>query len=116
MNDPWIIYFFASTLFVGLGFWLLHRWITRAFSIWVTIVPAIVFLIIFITPVGVPETTQLAPAWLVVIYETAFGKPEMAQRALKPLYWSLLLCGGVLLSGLLVRRLTRTQQSESTNS
>lgn len=116
MIDPWLIYYIATALFIGLGSWLLHRSLTKTFSIWVTVIPALALLVIFITPVGVPDTSELAPAWLVFLYESAFGEPERAQRALKPLYWSVLLCAGVVLSGFLVHRFTRRPQRASSDT
>lgn len=116
MNDAWLIYLIATALFVGLGSWLLHRSLTKIFSIWITVIPALALLVIFITPVGVPDTSEMAPAWLVFLYESAFGEPERAQRALKPLSWSVLVATCVFLSGYLVYRLTRKRQGASANS
>ena len=38
-----------------------------------------------LTPAAVPETSNLAPAWLVALFEAVFGSQQLAINALRPL-------------------------------
>ena len=112
MINAWTIYFLASLLFTGFGVWLLIRMLSGRIARRYIIATAIALLAILLTPVGVPDTEQLAPAWLVVFYELAFGSQDMVQRALQPLLWATLVITPIIVAAFIGQSLlSRKYQS-----
>ena len=112
MINAWTIYFLASLLFTGFGVWLLIRMLSGRIARRYIIATAIALLAILLTPVGVPDTEQLAPAWLVVFYELAFGSQDMVQRALQPLLWATLVITPIIVAAFIGQSLlSRKHQS-----
>lgn len=99
MISVWMIYTLASIALVAIISWILYSRPLFKFAGVKTIVFIAMFLLVaLLTPMAVPETNELAPAWLATCYEMLLGQKGIAFRGLIPLYWTL----GVSLTGLVI--------------
>ncbi len=62
---------------------------------------------VLLTPAAVPETSNLAPAWLVALFEAVFGSQQLAINALLPLSVGLVAFFAALVVLLFIRRRRR---------
>ncbi|MBT8140428.1 MAG: hypothetical protein KJP25_11745 [Gammaproteobacteria bacterium] len=77
----WNVYLLSLLTICSLGFWLTRRWWH-----WATRLAACIALAIPLAlPATVGDTAERAPAWVIALFEFAFGSEEAARAAALPL-------------------------------
>ncbi len=105
-TSVWVLYSVAAVAFV-IVFW---RWIDFIQSRSLRVVLSCSVLVLLVSPVAVPGTDNLAPAWLVALFELALGRTVVAQNAIRPALIILAITYAVLLL-LLLRKLYLRRQT-----
>ncbi|MDB2410543.1 hypothetical protein N9W57_07980 [Pseudomonadales bacterium] len=98
--NVWILY--ASTAVAILA--IMWRFLRNYISLIPLLLLMSTLFIILATPVAVPETQSMAPAWLVSLFEFALGRPETAEKAVLPLIALLTVSYAVILIISILRR------------
>jgi len=60
-----------------------HRWLFSLTAPRWRLVCSVLLGLTLLAPTAVPDTQQLAPAWLVALFELALGRPESSFRAVE---------------------------------
>ncbi|NNC54160.1 MAG: hypothetical protein HKO07_00405 [Pseudomonadales bacterium] len=77
----WNVYLLSLLALCVLLFWLTRRWwhwATRLAALAAISAPLLL-------PVAVGDTSERAPAWVIAVFESAFGSEAVARAALLPL-------------------------------
>lgn len=96
----WLFYIASMIGFLGIFWRVMRMYIPWA----VRVIVICTLFVLLATPVAVPETQYLAPAWLVAAFEFALNRETVAQASIKPVITLLLISYAALLAIYLVRR------------
>ncbi|MBT5923652.1 MAG: hypothetical protein HOH29_07950 [Cellvibrionales bacterium] len=96
----WLLYAATSVAVLAI-FW-------RVLRLFVTFIPLLLLMstlfIVLATPVAVPDTQSMAPAWLVGMFEFALGNAETAEAAVLPILALLVIAYAIILLISILRR------------
>ena len=99
----WFYAIYGCATLILLG--LLRLWLA-ARNLSVTVVNLFVasLLMFFLIPAAVPDTSAVAPAWAIALFEWALGRPEAVAVAMRPVAYALLLLYSAVFIGKLALR------------